>query len=84
MPPDRIGLGDVVRGTEGQVLAAECFGEGRSESCCLAPACHLRGVLGQAIAAFYAVLDRHTLADVVDNRQQLTELLFIPPVRRAA
>jgi Rrf2 family transcriptional regulator, nitric oxide-sensitive transcriptional repressor len=84
MAPARIKLGDVVRETEGEMLAAECFGD-EGGDCCLSPACHLRGVLGQAIAAFYSVLDRHTLADVIDNREQLVQLLFIPlPARRAA
>jgi Rrf2 family nitric oxide-sensitive transcriptional repressor len=36
----------------------------------------LRGVLGEAVKAFYAVLDRYTLADLVDNRQQLAQILF--------
>jgi Rrf2 family nitric oxide-sensitive transcriptional repressor len=81
---DRIRIGDVVRQTEGQVLAAECFGEGGGD-CCISPDCRLRGVLGQAIAAFYAVLDRYTLADMVDNGEQLARLLYIPnPARRAA
>lgn len=81
MPPELIPVGDVVRQTEGQVVAAECFGE-EGGDCCIAPDCHLRGVLGEAIAAFYAVLDRYTLADIVDNREQLSRILFVPSAAR--
>ena len=82
--PDRIGVGAVVRQTEGHAVVAECFGEGGG-SCRIAPVCHLRGVLGEAVAAFYAVLDRYTLADLVANRQQLATILFVDrPARPAA
>jgi Rrf2 family nitric oxide-sensitive transcriptional repressor len=81
MPPELIPVGNVVRQTEGQVVAAECFGE-QGGDCCIAPECHLRGVLGEAITAFYAVLDRYTLADIVDNREQLSRILFVPSAAR--
>ena len=82
--PDRIGVGAVVRQTEGHAVVAECFGEGGG-SCCIAPVCHLRNVLGEAVTAFYAVLDRYTLADLVTNRQQLATILFVDrPARPAA
>ena len=77
LAPDRIGLGQVVRQTEGQAVVAECFGDG-SGNCCIAPTCRLRGVLGEAVAAFYAVLDRYSLADLVANRQELATVLFVP------
>jgi Rrf2 family nitric oxide-sensitive transcriptional repressor len=83
MPPELIPVGNVVRQTEGQVVAAECFGE-QGGDCCIAPECHLRGVLGEAITAFYAVLDRYTLADIVDNREQLSRILFVPSAARHA
>jgi Rrf2 family nitric oxide-sensitive transcriptional repressor len=76
MPAEVVSIGEVVRQTEGQVVAAECFGE-QGGDCCLAPECHLRGVLAEAIDAFYAVLDRYKLADIVDNREQLSRMLFI-------
>ena len=78
--PELIGVGAVVRQTEGQAVVAECFGEDGG-NCCIAPVCHLRGVLGEAVNAFYAVLDRYTLADLVRERQQLAPILFV--ARRA-
>ncbi len=45
--------------------------------------CRLRGVLDEAVHAFYAVLDRYTLADLVHNRRTLNKVLF-PPARAKA
>lgn len=76
LAPEQIVLGRVVRGTEGQAVV-ECLGECGGD-CCIAPSCRLRGVLNDALAAFHAVLDRHTLADLVRNGPELASLLFIP------
>ena len=75
-PPEAIVVGRVVRETEGKSVVAECFGESGGD-CHIAPNCRLRGVLGEAVAAFYEVLDRYTLADLVNNRQQLARMLFV-------
>ncbi len=87
MPPEAIIVGKVVRATEGSSQLAECFGDSDGD-CAIAPNCRLRGVLGEAARAFYAVLDRYTLADLVNNRQQLARILFTdrpvtPRARRA-
>jgi Rrf2 family transcriptional regulator, nitric oxide-sensitive transcriptional repressor len=82
LPPERIILGDVVRKTEAQAVA-ECFGESGGD-CCIAPSCRLRGVLGEAVAAFHAVLDRYTLADLAGNAPQLAQILFMEPAARQA
>ena len=74
--PEKIVVGRVVRETEGKAVVAECFGESGGD-CQIAPDCRLRGVLGEAVTAFYAVLDRYTLADLVNNRQQLARMLFV-------
>lgn len=59
-----IGVGEVIRTTEDDFRMVECFEPGRS-SCTLLPACRLRGVLGEALAAYLGVLDRYTLQDLV-------------------
>jgi Rrf2 family transcriptional regulator, nitric oxide-sensitive transcriptional repressor len=74
--PKDIGVGQVVRETEGQALVADCFDESGGD-CCIAPVCQLRGVLKEAVMAFEAVLDRYTLEDVVGNRKDLARILFI-------
>jgi Rrf2 family nitric oxide-sensitive transcriptional repressor len=74
-PAAQICIGQVVRATEGEVLAAECFSDGDT-GCSIARVCRLRGVLGEAIAAFQAVLDRYTLADITGNGPELARVLF--------
>jgi Rrf2 family transcriptional regulator, nitric oxide-sensitive transcriptional repressor len=61
--PDKIRLGEVVRLTEPDFALVECFAPGNR--CIITPKCRLRGVLREALAAFAATLDRHTLADLM-------------------
>ena len=79
LPPEQIVLGEVVRQTEGEATMAACLGDDGGD-CCIAPSCRLRGVLAEAVAAFHAVLDRCTLADLVHNRSSLAKVLFFQPV----
>ena len=81
-PAERINIADVVRDTEGESVVAECFGE--NNRCAISRCCKLAGVLAEAVAAFYAVLARYTLADVVRNRDQLASVLFLPHPGRPA
>jgi len=76
MPPERVNVGKVVRDTEGAALPAECFSEDGGR-CVISGSCRLQGVLGEAVKAFYAVLDRHTLEDLSRNRQTLSKVLMI-------
>jgi Rrf2 family nitric oxide-sensitive transcriptional repressor len=75
--PEAIRLGDVVRETEAPDLPAECFSS-RGRPCAIVGQCRLKGVLAQALEAFYAVLDGYTLADITANRQGLAQLLRLP------
>ncbi|MDR3397627.1 MAG: Rrf2 family transcriptional regulator [Pandoraea sp.] len=72
--PERIGLGEVVRAMEPDFALVECFHEGEN-ACVITPACNLRGVLGEALRAYFAVLDRYTLADLVGKPAVLRRLL---------
>jgi Rrf2 family nitric oxide-sensitive transcriptional repressor len=62
--PADINIGAVVRSSETDFYMAECF-DAASNSCQLAPGCALKGVLGSATAAYLAVLDAVTLADLL-------------------
>jgi len=56
-------------------MPAECFaddGGGYLISNC----CRLKGVLAEAVLAFYAVLDKYTLADISRNREVLGKILM--------
>ena len=84
MAPKQIVIGEVVRRTEGGDLPAAYFAPD-AEPCALDEACRLRGVLSEALQAFYRVLDRYTLADLVRNPKVLTRLQLIGrPARSAA
>lgn len=89
MPPEMVGVGRVIRQTEGAAMPAECFSVDGGH-CSIAPVCRLSGVLGEAVKAFYAVLDKYTLADLVHNREALAGILFtehsmaLPVSRKAA
>lgn len=85
LPPERIRIGDVVRFTEEDMDLVACFqsGEERSTRCALIDACRLQSLLGEALAAFLAVLDSRTLADLIaaPNREAMIARLGLgaPP-----
>lgn len=64
-PAAQIGLGEIVRRTEPDFALVECFGAGNA--CLITPSCRLKGILGRALAAFLAEMDRYTLADLAVN-----------------
>lgn len=78
LAPDRIGVGEVVRATEGAAMPAECFGPSPSR-CAIVSVCRLHGVLEEAVESFYRSLDRYTLADLVRNSAALARILFVEP-----
>jgi Rrf2 family nitric oxide-sensitive transcriptional repressor len=73
-PAQDICIGQVVRDTEGTAMPAECFEPGGGH-CIIRGSCGLQGVLGEAVDAFYAVLDRYTLADVMNKPHALAQVL---------
>jgi len=75
--PETINIGAVLRRTEPDREIAPCFGAGTA--CVIQPACVLQGVLSDAFAAFLAVLDRTTLADLIVPKRQLSRLLQLDP-----
>ncbi|MGE0797210.1 MAG: Rrf2 family transcriptional regulator [Lautropia sp.] len=75
-PVEEISVGRVIRDTEGEVAATEC--REAAGQCVLSGACRLRAALDDAVKAFYAVLDRWTLADIAANRQLLGVVLAGP------
>ena len=69
-----INIGQVVRDTEDQLNVIGCL-EHRGY-CPIERVCVLRGVLRDATEAFLAVLDAHTLADLIKPQKALSSLLF--------
>ena len=74
-PPEVIKIGAVLRRTEPDWNIVPCFGSGGA--CPIQPACVLQSALGNALAAFMAVLDGVTLADLIRPRHRLLDLLRI-------
>ena len=73
-----INIADVVRRTEADMALVECF-DRETNTCPLARACGLRGVLTEAFDAFLAVLDRYTLADLVAQPRWLARVAGLQP-----
>lgn len=61
MPASQYRLGQVIRQLEDITTLIDCA----QPPCALRGQCRLKGVLDEALAAFFTVLDRYTLADVV-------------------
>jgi len=73
--PEDIRLGQIVRSSEGSAAIVECLSDDAA-TCCIAPACKLKGVLLRAFDSLYATLDEYTLADLVKAPRRLNELLI--------
>jgi Rrf2 family protein len=69
-PAAAMTVGDVVRVTEVGACLIECLDIERN-TCPLIGSCRLRAVLQDAYAAFLAVLDRTTLADLLEDADGL-------------
>ena len=63
-PAEQISLFNVVRVTEESFAMAECF-ENDAAECPLVDSCALNGALREALDAFFEVLARHSIADLV-------------------
>jgi len=64
-----IRLGDVARSAETNLRVVECF-DRKTNTCPIVAMCQLKPVLAEALDAFLAVLDRYTLADLLDDRSR--------------
>jgi Rrf2 family nitric oxide-sensitive transcriptional repressor len=75
-PPAEICVGDVIRLTETDETVIDCINR-RNQPCTIFPICRLKGVLAEAAAAFFAVLDRYSLEDLVKRKAAMKDLLGI-------
>ena len=76
--PRTLKLGTVVRRLEADFALVECFGA--DNRCVLTDGCGLQQALEQAMAAFFAELDRYTLADLVNASPALAGLAMWQPM----
>ncbi|MDI6026220.1 iron-responsive transcriptional regulator RirA [Corticibacterium sp. UT-5YL-CI-8] len=75
-PADQISLFDVVRVTEESFAMAECF-ENDATECPLVDSCALNSALREALNAFFAVLAKYSIDDLVAARPNVRSLLGI-------
>ncbi|TPW31275.1 iron-responsive transcriptional regulator RirA [Pararhizobium mangrovi] len=73
-PAGEITLYEVVRVTEESFAMAECFEAGEVD-CPLVDSCALNGAFYEALNAFFSVLQRYTIEDLVASRPQMRRLL---------
>lgn len=72
-PAAKIGVGAVIRTMEQDFGMVECFRTGNE--CLITPVCGLRGVLRDALQAYFDVLDQYTLEDLVRKPHALQRVL---------
>ena len=73
-PAEDIPVGAVARQTERASALVECF-PGGNGGCLITPYCKLKSVLAEAQEAFFTVLDRYTVHDLVKRNPALLDLL---------
>lgn len=69
-----IKLSEIVRITEDNFAMADCF-EADGTDCPLLNHCGLNMALREALDAFFAVLDKFTIKDLISQRSNIEELL---------
>lgn len=72
-PAADIRVGELIRHTEDDFELVDC------PNCILSRGCGLSSVLDEAMDAFMAVLDRYTLADLMERRRDVLRLLLSSP-----
>ena len=75
-PPEEICVGDVVRMGEEAETVVECA-DRAGRGCRIFPVCRLRRALDEAAAAFFAVLDDYSLADLLGRPSRMRATLGI-------
>ena len=80
----QIRLGDVVQQVESNLRLVECF-DLKTNTCPIVAACDLKPILAQALDAFLQVLNKHTVADILEDRRRnrLAKIFELAGARRS-
>src|SRR5215475_2726357 len=70
----QINIGAVIRQVENDMALVQCF-DTRASRCRIEPASVLKPILGEALAAFFSVVDGYTLEDLIAPQRRLKRLL---------
>ena len=76
MPIESISIGELLRKIENTSILVECFDE-TSNACPIRNSCKFRHALKNALDAFFSELDKHTLADFINEADDLAKCLGI-------
>ncbi|MCW8903541.1 RrF2 family transcriptional regulator [Sedimenticola sp.] len=74
LSPDVINIGTLIRQSEQNSVLVECFSPDNCK-CKILPACRLASILMEAQEAFFRVLEKYTLSDLIGNASALDDLL---------
>ncbi len=75
--PKDIRIGSFVKETESQSYILECF-DVKNNTCPINGSCKLKGIVAEALEAFFTSLDKYTLHDIVTgpNRTRMVRILL--------
>ncbi|MCH6258641.1 Rrf2 family transcriptional regulator [Puniceicoccaceae bacterium K14] len=74
LPAEEIYVGRVIRATEPNFNLLECF-DPVTNKCRITNCCILKGVMKNALEAFFTELDKYTLTDILANTSGLKRIL---------
>jgi Rrf2 family nitric oxide-sensitive transcriptional repressor len=74
--PEDIRIGPLVREMERDLAVVECLGA--ENTCVITRGCRLKHVFNEALQCYLGVLDRYTLAEMLDPTARLQQLLLAP------
>ncbi|EAR07650.1 RrF2 family transcriptional regulator [Reinekea blandensis] len=77
--PEDIRLGEIFRISQTDTAFVECM-DASSEGCVISPVCRLQGIFQKALAQFIDTMDGYTLADLVENKDDINVHLNLIPV----
>ena len=75
-PPNAKSSDDRQAGSTGLAMTFIDETTDNPRGCVISPACQLKSVFFEALTAFINVLERYTLADILNNEDELASLLF--------
>lgn len=73
--PEDVRLGDFIRKTEDDFALVRCMRCDAVDNCRLTSECIARKAMAQGLEAFFAELDRYTLADMLDNERRCSPMI---------
>ena len=72
--PKSICIGELVARMEDDFHLVECFNQTKNK-CILTPACRLGPIMGEALNAYLEVLNKYTLADLLEKQPAVHQIL---------